>query len=323
MRMALIFVLGLAFVQHAGAVMQLPAYLAEGSGKTLKDHRYNPCGKKRTPKMCANPPKDGVAASAGLVVSSFMEDLTWLNEMYFEHPISVYVHDRSGKHRSHASADSHGDDPDIAVSSEIAVRAQNVERKFPVEFETIPNKGDEAAAYLAHIVSKYNKLPDITFFVQGHQCAAHAEFDMGRALPSIRECFPMWMGYMDLNTYHKKKASEKQPDCRKTDYLVEHPIRGFHIEHLEKLWTSLFEEHMGEFPARICWDSYAQFAVTRERILAHPVELYKKLLAGAMQGNTTMEFFWRMLFVPGASHKKDHTEENYNRMVEWVMNSRR
>lgn len=318
MRAAALLALGLSNTPRAAAVLQLPTYLA--AGKYIKKGHYNQCGKLLTPRMCQNPPKDR-NIEAGLVVSTFMEDISWLNDMYFEGPIIVYVHDRS-RGRSHNSKDSFGDDVDIAERSEVDVRTKNPNRKFPVQFETIPNKGDEAAAYLSYIVRKYNRLPNVTFFVQGHRCAAHAEFDMAKALPSIRECFPLAKGYMDLNRYNKKKGPEHK-QCGKMEWLLEHPVRGFKIQHLDKLWAALFQEHLGELPARICWDSYAQFGVTRERIRARPLDLYKKLLRGVMLGNTTMEFFWKMLFLPTASAKPDHTEENYNNMVEWVMQQRR
>lgn len=282
-------------------------------------HHVNQCGKLYTPMMCNSTKTQGWSSS--LVVSTYMEDLTWLNQMYFDGNIIVYVHDRS-EDRSHKSKEEFGDDLEFAEQSEVEVRAANAGRKYPIQFETIPNKGDEAAAYLAYIIKKYYKLPDVVFFVQGHRCAQHAEFDMAKALPNIKECFPYDKGYLDLNTYFRKKPPQ-YPTCRDAVTLIDHPIRGFHLEHFKDLWTNLFQPEFGPMPGRICWDGYAQFGVRKEFILRHSLDFYKRLFQAVQRGDTTMEFFWKMLFLKEAiTAPPDKSEERYDAMVEYIMQRR-
>jgi len=250
--------------------------------------------------------------SAHAVFSVYQEDLRWLLSMDWKDNISVYVHDRSVK-RSHKSPTDYADTLLLAEEAEAEVKAFTSLSENPIHFEDIPNKGDEAAAILAFIIQKYNKLPEVTFFLQGHQCADHANFDMALALPSIRKCFKPEQGYLDLNTYSKTPNTK----CKLTDAIMDRPIKSFHIEKFGDLWREVFQQELGPMPVKFCWDAYGQFAVSRDRIRKHPVEFYRKLFKAVIKGNTTMEFFWRALFVPSAlswepvvKHKRyEFTEE--------------
>mmetsp|Transcript_126004 Transcript_126004/g.368151 ORF Transcript_126004/g.368151 Transcript_126004/m.368151 type:complete len:328 (+) Transcript_126004:74-1057(+) len=292
--------------------------LFSGPAKVNLDHRQNMCRHKRTPEMCQNGKEQGY--TAGLVISSYKEDLAWLNNMSWDGTISVFIHDRSAA-RSHNKDQGVMDNFAVAEQSEKEVRDKNSERHYPVTFETIPNKGDEATAYLAYIIQKYFKLPDVVFFVQGHRCAKHAEFDMARALPSVRRCFDRTKGYLDLNTYDGR-ISDDGPHCMDSAKLVQHPLTGYQIDDLQGIWDELFKEEYGHMPDRMCWDGYAQFAVKKELILRHPLSFYKKLFKGVTHGLTTMEFFWKLTFLPSALSMKDHTEEKFKLMKEFVLANR-
>lgn len=254
----------------------------------------NQCRNMPTPQMCKPKPGQGQYTAAA-VVSTFQEDLHWLNEMPWSDQLTVLVHNRSSR-RTHESKMQWQDSLILAEESEAKVKALNFRRTSPVQFVDLPNQGDEAAAYLTWIIEHYSKLPDVTFFLQGHRCADHASFDMSVALPNIRQCFSPQQGYLDLNTY----KSGSQTRCRGTREIVMQPIMGFHLEKFSSIWTQLFEKEFGKMPNKICWDSYAQFAVSRDLILRHPLEFYQKLHEGVTTGVTNMEFFWRAVFVPGA-----------------------
>mmetsp|Transcript_115166 Transcript_115166/g.306194 ORF Transcript_115166/g.306194 Transcript_115166/m.306194 type:complete len:321 (-) Transcript_115166:64-1026(-) len=282
----------------------------------IDEHRKNHCAKMHSPPMCKNLKDQGFTSS--LVISTFKEDIRWLNEMLWDGNISVYVHNR-GTSRSHDSKEKFSDDAALAEFSEMEVQAQNENRRTPVAFETIPNKGDEATAYLSYIIQKYYKLPDVVFFIQGHRCASHAKFDMAAALPTMRLCFPMEKGYLDLNTYDGRKSSEG-PHCKDSTEIVKHPIMGYQIKDFKGIWSKLFQEEYGPMPDRLCWDGYAQFAVKKELIQRHPVSFYKDLFKGVMNGTTTMEFFWKMTFLPQAVKTKDHREDEFKAMRLAVLN---
>jgi len=276
-----------------------PLYLAYGDKATAPE---NQCRQMHTPPMCAAKPGMG-NFSAHLVISTYKEDLAWLNEMPWSDNVTVFVHDRSTAHK-HRSKSDYNDDTSIARESELSVKLLNKVRSKPVIFETIPNVGDEASAFLTWIIKKYYKLPEVAFFVHGHRCADHAQFDMALALPSIRQCFKPEWGYLDLNSYHEvdagnysEGASTASTNCRWIKKLLQHPTG---VENFRGVWMDFFMEEYGPVPSRVCSDSYAQFAVTRDRIRKHPVSFYKQLFRAVASGQTTMEFFWRALFVPGA-----------------------
>eukprot|EP00416_Gambierdiscus_australes_P022758 CAMPEP_0171059038 /NCGR_PEP_ID=MMETSP0766_2-20121228/2930_1 /TAXON_ID=439317 /ORGANISM="Gambierdiscus australes, Strain CAWD 149" /LENGTH=331 /DNA_ID=CAMNT_0011514429 /DNA_START=55 /DNA_END=1050 /DNA_ORIENTATION=- len=270
---------------------QIPPQPARGF---RADFDENHCSFTFSPLMCQAQAGRG-KFSAHAVVSTWQEDLHWLHYMHWEDNITVLVHNRR-KQRSHGSTVSVADNLNRAESSEALLKSANSRRTNPIVFQDIPNTGDEAAAYLGWIIQKYNTLPDVVFFVQGHRCADHANFDMSIALPSIRQCFKPEQGYFDINTYRKGPETK----CKSTKAILEKPVTGFKIEHFKDLWIDLFQEELGPMPPGICWDAYAQFAVTRERIKMHSVSFYKKLFKAVVQGRTTMEFFWRAIFVPEA-----------------------
>jgi len=288
-----------------------PLYLAYGAKATTNE---NICRQSYTPMMCSV--QHGMGNfSAHLVISTYREDLSWLNEMPWWDNVTVWVHDRHAK-RSHG-AHTHDNQP-VAEESEYIVNMVNRVRSSPVIFDYVPNKGDEASAYLAWIIKKYFKLPDVAFFLHAHRCSHHADFDMAVALPSVRKCFrPEW-GYFDINSYRESDiknyaagARGASTKCEWTDNIIAKPITGLHLEHFRTIWTELFMEEFGPMPTRICWDPFSQFVVTREQILKHPVEFYKKLFKGVVSGLTNMEFFWRMAFVPESMswERKPTTED--------------
>mmetsp|Transcript_87747 Transcript_87747/g.248609 ORF Transcript_87747/g.248609 Transcript_87747/m.248609 type:complete len:362 (+) Transcript_87747:64-1149(+) len=268
------------------------------AAKTEQYHkRANQCANKHTPMMCNDQPATG-NYTAHLVVSTYREDLAWLNEIWaFDGNVTVMAHDRAQK-RSHNSKDETADSLNVAEDSEAEVKALNPMRKDPVVFQEIPNAGDEGGAYLAWIIKKYYRLPDVTFFVQGHRCSDHAKFDMGLALPNIRKCWNPAEGYLDLNTYGKRV---KNTVCKDTKDLFAHGVTGFHIEKLMQLWKLYFQEEVGPPTVRMCYDAFAQFAVTRDRIKKYTLGFYKELFYATVHGNTTMEFFWRLMFAPEVS----------------------
>jgi len=259
-----------------------------------KTAKSEACRSKLTPKMCRDSGL-GHKYTAAAIVSVFQEDLGWLNEMPWSDNLTVMVHDRSS-YRTHDSKNRFADSDAVSEESEASVKALNLRRTTPIKFKDIPNKGDEAAAYLRWIVEHYEHLPDVSFFLQGHDCDAHAPFDMSVALPSIRQCFRPEQGYLDINTYGWDSATE----CQQTQEVITNPIQGFHLEKFVDIWNDLFYLELGPMPTKICWDSFAQFAVSRERILSHPKDFYETLLQGVLSGQTTMEFFWRAIFVPDA-----------------------
>lgn len=274
------------------------ALLADKERRTAAEARppvENYCKHKYSPKMCEWDPSMG-RHTAAAVISTWQEDIHWLNELPWSDGLTVLVHDRGNMTRSHGSKMSMYDNWELAVESEAKVKALNSRRSRPINFQVIPNRGDEELAYLDWIVEHYDRLPDVVFFLHGHRCAEHANFDMSVALPSIRECFQPAQGYMDINTYRTggKKQCRGMKGIMESEYTKD--LTGFEMKNFAKVWADLFEKEIGPRPNLICWDTAAQFAVSRDAIRRHPLEFYKKLAEAVGNRVTTMEFFWRMVF---------------------------
>mmetsp|Transcript_89551 Transcript_89551/g.278687 ORF Transcript_89551/g.278687 Transcript_89551/m.278687 type:complete len:338 (+) Transcript_89551:86-1099(+) len=267
------------------------------------------CATKHTPKMCEEKPGMG-RYTAAAVLSTYREDIHWINEMPWSDNMSVIVHDRDDK-RTHDTVKLH-ESRVVAEASERRVERYNSRRTHPVEFWHVPNIGDEASSFLGWIAHYYDQLPDVVFFIHGHRCSFHANFDMSIALPNIRQCFSPEQGYLDLNTY--RHGAETQ--CQGTKHIAEHPIMGFGVKDFPALWKDLFQEEFGKMPTKFCWDSWAQFAVSRSNIRRHPKSFYERLLTGVVKHNTTMEFFWRAVFVKDAlSWEKPLPKDKFGRDI--------
>mmetsp|Transcript_99452 Transcript_99452/g.190994 ORF Transcript_99452/g.190994 Transcript_99452/m.190994 type:complete len:445 (-) Transcript_99452:100-1434(-) len=268
--------------------------------------------------------KSDIETEVELVVSTYDEDLGWLSAV--TDPITVYVHNRSRNGmRTHtvgwAVLVSSGQDgsgnsskPDVeklaraealpkrpvnnpsgheeiqiklarAEASQKELKRKNKARPHPIKFIDIPNIGDEALPFLTHIVKHFDNLSLTTLFLHGHRCSWHSFFDMEDQIQKIRKCMPS-AGYINLN-------SEWRAFCYPTDSA--HP-RVWMLRHL---WPTLFVDEFGALPENWCMDCCAQFAVSRDVLHSHDKAFYQRLLAAVTHGETTMEYFWRMLFVPG------------------------
>lgn len=100
----------------------------------------------------------------GVVISRFYEDLLWLDEL--DAPLDVYVYDRSGN-------------LDVPDKSKYFYQPKgkplnlNLERmkQKGVNVEIIPLEDDfgyETSTYSYYLYSRYDKLNDVTAFLQGH-----------------------------------------------------------------------------------------------------------------------------------------------------------
>lgn len=259
-----------------------------------KHNGTNWCAGRETRQFC-NVNFNVSLTKAELVVSTFWEDLGWLSD--YDGPTHVYVHNRT-ESRSHCYGCNKNEDMEIAIKSQQKLEYTNEHRKYSIKFFSIPNIGDEASGYLTYILTHYEDLPDMIMFIHGHECSRHNSFDMLMAVRKVRRCFSMQQGYMDLNDMVDTPTCYEnfQPSFVRGKFEFGAKLR---LGHLKKVWPSLFEEEFGKLPNRWCMDPYAQFVVTKERVQAHSKNYYHKLFNAVVDGTTTMEYFWRMLFVPG------------------------
>mmetsp|Transcript_10557 Transcript_10557/g.17259 ORF Transcript_10557/g.17259 Transcript_10557/m.17259 type:complete len:504 (+) Transcript_10557:58-1569(+) len=243
-------------------------------------------------------------ASVHLVVSAFDSKIAWLADVHM--PMTIYVHNRSAK-RGRCISNGQGcvaeETPaklhEAAESQrQLLAKSKNRAKEQQIQIFDVPNIGDEALAFLMHIVGHYDLLPDYVFFTHDHQCAWHSKFDMAAILARAQLCVPANdIGYMTLND---PDLYNGQPSCFSTssgEQDAKHIFSG-QAQTIRRMWPVLFESEFGRLPPKFCMDCCAQFVVSRERIRSHPLDFYKRALNAVKAGRTSFEYFWRTLFVP-------------------------
>ncbi|KAK4982952.1 hypothetical protein LTR66_009020 [Elasticomyces elasticus] len=167
-------------------------------------------------------------------------------------------------------------------------------------FHPPKNKGHEVMVYLSFIIDHYEKLPDLSIFMHAHRFAWHNnELLNTDAAEMLRRLSPERVireGYMNLRCHW-------DPGC--PDWL--HP--GALGENLEKQEETLLARSWGELfplepiPAVLSQPCCAQFALSRERILALPKSRYvyfrdwllRSELSDYLSGRV-FEYIWHFIF---------------------------
>mmetsp|Transcript_63621 Transcript_63621/g.165361 ORF Transcript_63621/g.165361 Transcript_63621/m.165361 type:complete len:338 (-) Transcript_63621:248-1261(-) len=244
----------------------------------------------------------GLASDAvEVVVSTWSDDLRWLEQV--DVATTVYVHNRSSTTQTHCYTRS-GEcfhhpvgSLRLAEKSQEELNQSNAHRRHKVRFVDIPNFGDEALAYLTHIVDNYDRLPEAVVFLHGHESAWHAPRSMKRILNST--CFSQAVGYHNLNHGGGAKPLNFCVSHQRPARNIEVAARDEVETLLKQNWLHVFKAAFNNtFPRRVCLDCCAQFVVSRARLHNHPRSFYDNLLQLVRDGKTTMEREWRMVFVP-------------------------
>jgi hypothetical protein len=128
------------------------------------------------------------------------------------------------------------------------------------------NKGAEASAYLKFIINQYTQLPQNIAFLDEHERSWHQPFDIIEKLRGLR--IDMNRGFIPLNNL--RIDSEER-------------FRSWRYDLFKPVWDAVVRPHLGkECPVRIVCDGSSQFVVSRDRILARTLSLYKDLYAYAI-----------------------------------------
>lgn len=143
---------------------------------------------------------------------------------------------------------------------------------------TIPrNQGREAMAYLTHIINNYANLAPYTIFLHGHSRSWHQPEPIAWKLRALSLDLLATEGYINLRCGLK-------PGCSADTILgTAHPGPRDHPKvrsMMAAFWAWSFQpEHrrwdFGPYPPELGQPCCAQFAVSRERILARPREFYE------------------------------------------------
>ncbi len=121
-----------------------------------------------------------------------------------------------------------------------------------------PNAGFEASSYLRFLYENYDNLPGHIAFIHGHETAWHQRRNI---IEEIKGCVWKQKGYYGLNNYLYD------------DHNSNHRL----MPYMHRMWPSYFEPYLHiPAPDYVCHDCCAQFIVSRDRILVHPREAYKR-----------------------------------------------
>ncbi|KAK7545269.1 hypothetical protein IWX49DRAFT_433048 [Phyllosticta citricarpa] len=171
---------------------------------------------------------------------------------------------------------------------------------------TVPmNKGHEAMAYLTYIIDHYDSLPDIVFFFHAQQFAWHnnplLNGDSAETIKRMSLDRVSRFGYMNSRCHIEPGC----PDWIHLDrpYVDVQNIKKFgELAFTTQVWRQLWPGHKP--PTALSQPCCAQFAVSKERILENPREVYIHLRKWLMEteladynSGRVFEYLWQYIFM--------------------------
>lgn len=182
------------------------------------------------------------------MIARYKEDLSWLSNI--EPDVSIVVYEKYNLSSL-----------DKAVSNQVL----------------LDNIGNEAHTYIYHIVANYDKIADITYFVQGHP------FDHS----------PMALEFINGKIKVKEKYTTMCEVSVTSDKsgLPHHPGLP-----MSEYYKKIFDKEMTEI---LVFGAGAQFCVTKEAVLSRPIEFWEKLLVLSENTSTApfcFERLWHKIF---------------------------
>lgn len=169
---------------------------------------------------------------------------------------------------------------------------------------TVPaNRGNEAMVYLTYIVDNYDDLPDITLFHHDHLTSWHQEFNSITEVNNLQSDFVKEEGY--VSTRCLPGCENYIPLSKTVVSLNVIGTAGRELQIPTFLRTFLGEDYA--MPEVIAAPCCAQFAASKEAILARPKEFWQKLqewlietpLEPSVSGRL-IEYTWHLLFAKEA-----------------------
>jgi len=199
-----------------------------------------------------NSTADHKAPRRQLVVSKYDEDISWLQSLPNNFDVKVY------------------------------------QSRDPSGPNYLENVGNEAYKYLEYIIENYEQLPESVIFLQAGRQDWHDPlpkdqmlkmWDWDRAaqsggiafLPTNAPC--LIEDSIDLPPHERGRL----PDGERCIAVTEHSPPQ--MATVRQVWGDIFEPELGQLPQRWLTHCCAQFEVTRDAILAHPLDFYARLSA--------------------------------------------
>jgi predicted Fe-S protein YdhL (DUF1289 family) len=168
------------------------------------------------------------------------------------------------------------------------------------------NKGHEVMVYLSYIIDYYDKLADVNIFIHAHWTAWHnnelLELDSADTVRHLKPERVTRDGYMNLRCHWDPGCPAwLRPGNTKKDFDKPEEIL------LAESWSQLFPQD--PIPTILSQPCCAQFAVSRERILALPKMRYiymrdwliRTELTDYLSGRV-FEYIWQYIFTASPIH---------------------
>ena len=149
------------------------------------------------------------------------------------------------------------------------------------------NKGNEVSSYLTYLVKYYNRFPEYTLFLHGHNEAWHQIYSVKFILDNLRITNP----YQNINSVSLDKTWRER-----------------HMDGLRNVWNDIFIDELGNMPEELHDRCCGQFIVHRDRITARSKLFYEDTLHYVMNrdgmdpdgyhGSMSfyMEYIWHYVF---------------------------
>jgi len=199
-----------------------------------------------------------------IMASTTAADLSWLSEVPPEWTQHIYL----------------TDDPEASL--------------------TVPiNKGNEAMVYLTFIIDNYPSLPDIIFFHHDHYQAWHQPFSTPFELSNIRTSWVQESGYVSTRCL---KNCENIIELSNSTV----PLSEISLADRPEQIASLIRDFLGEkidIPGKIAAPCCAQFAASKEAVLARPIEFWEGVREWLIDTNLEsrksgrlLEWTWHLWF---------------------------
>ena len=168
------------------------------------------------------------------------------------------------------------------------------------------NKGHEVMIYLTYIIDHYDELSDVTLFMHAHNITWHnsdlLDYNAGKMIRQLNPARVAREGYMNLRCNWDPGCPEwlhpGAVDTKKD--RKEEPL-------LAQAWTELFP--LRPVPEVLAQPCCAQFALSRERIQAIPLETFEFYRNWLLNTKLTdyfsgriFEYMWQAIFTGKSSH---------------------
>jgi hypothetical protein len=138
-----------------------------------------------------------------------------------------------------------------------------------IDKENTSNVGNEAWSYIRFLIDNYYNLPDRMLFVHGHENSYHQDYPTWYIANNLN-----WnLEFMNINS----RRFEEQYISLINDFEDnEHNYRKSYESWIKTPWKHIFDQF--PIPHTLTFLGHAQFLVSKNYVLRHPIHFYKHIL---------------------------------------------